>query len=512
MNMIPLGGLPVIFLERLSKEIRRQIMDSLADVEGDWTIEFNPWGMMCPPSPLTEVPWIRDSWPSSETILEYLSAERDNFESFILVDALCSASTVIAAHWNTDENGESRLDAVRVSMSIANVLLTLVDKGKVSGFDAVLGKTTYEENKIDLYLDGPLRALEELEKPSYEPPSFLPSDLQLQRSKLDIICLLEISDDQLKALKSDILSSTSQVQTVPSIVIHNWHGPSPSRSELRQLYDVMNGNSYYGERNSLAWFVENVPKGDDCSLRVVALAPDAPSDIPYPAGRSDVSLFPLERKDVLPLFNACNTSNAYFDKAGEYCDQKEKEILATIPKTIDFDGEDGGSYCPVFYLCPFDRAQEYAIQTALDDGGETFVYWGYIFPPDSGTHTIKDLFDLFQKGDPFSPTFDPSYSKTRFRTYPKTLVAVDLRCLDVGSPEVMMAHVEFDFSEDTGSGADHKVGWRFGTNKPRNAWITYANLAEGNMFSDELLDDSEVLYLHDLEEYKEEKRIEESEE
>lgn len=115
------------------------------------------------------MPWIRDHWPSTDAILEIAGSVK-GYKSFIIIELGWENATVIAARWSNDADGHAHLQAVRVAMDIANVLLTLLDTGKISGFAEALGEATMEEFKIDFYKD---RLVEKLKRKTYEPPSFL---------------------------------------------------------------------------------------------------------------------------------------------------------------------------------------------------------------------------------------------------------------------------------------------------------------------------------------------------
>lgn len=503
----PNDVLHVVFLQRLPKATRAQILESLANVTAEWALKFDPSGALSRPRRLSAIPWIRDSWPTAESILDLLSSQKDKYQSFVLIDSLWEASTAIAAHWIMVEDGQPKLDAVRVPMSIANVLLTLVDNGQVRGFSQVFGEATYEESKIDMYADRPLQDIGSTKELSSGQPSFLPSNLRLDRSRLDLISLLELSQEQIVALKSDIVRNSNNVKTVPPIVVHNWHGPSPSRRELRHIYDGMNARSTVRNHDSLAWFVDNILEDGDNSPRTVALAADVRSG-PHSDSQSKVSLFPLRREDVLPLFNDCVKTDACYEKADERCITIEREDAVAVHHPMEFSTRD--CLCPVFYLCPFNVYQERAIRAALNNEDERFAqhlpkdfaYHGYLFPPGSGNHTIEDLFDMFQKCDPCSPIFDPSYSSLRFSNYPGNFVAVDSGCLNAEDPRVGMAHVEFSWFPAPEDGAIHHIGWKYGTSRAGMAWTSFQNLWIANMGPEELFDDCKTMYLHDLKEHE----------
>jgi len=90
--------------------------------------------------------------------------------------------------------------------------------------------------------------------------------------------------------------------------------------------------------------------------------------------------------------------------------------------------------CSVFYLEPLTIEQERAVRRAVQadigdfpDVGCEYCFFGYLWPSGSEKHTVQDMRDLFEKCDPRSLSFDPSYSNVRMLTYPNEWVAVDAR-------------------------------------------------------------------------------------
>nr|POE74559.1 hypothetical protein CFP56_37090 [Quercus suber] len=464
--------LHVVFLQRQSESSRTQIIERLGTVDKEWATQYdaNPRVRR-----LKAVPWIRDHWPSSEIILGITSSAPD-YKSFVLVDSGWEDGTVLAAHWADDEHGQPHMYTARVQMDVANVLLTLLDDGKVATFAEVLGEQAYEDAKVDFYKSP--TGTKRKHRP-YEPPSFLPNDLTLNKYEIEIIALRDLTDEQIKTLTDTIKGgtkrSTSVAANAENVKMHKWQGGNPSRRDLRQIYDWMVENSPEEDRHLPAFFVDNFLECKGHAPRVIAVKADGTPR------RDDIEIFPLRTKMVLP----------YFEKNEEDDDHGmiwQQEILLPAEDIMIFSDD-----------------QERVIRAALNkkcdieqgaDWGSKFTYHGFIFPSDTGkTHSFQDLVDLFQKSDIASPSYDASVADLHFDGYPHHFVALDERVLDPDKPIVIMAS-SLDFS-NTPTSSDC-LGWLHGTIKADDAHVNFVNLDIANIGPSEILDNCEPLWLNDL--------------
>jgi len=106
---------------------------------------------------------------------------------------------------------------------------------------------------------------------------------------------------------------------------------------------------------------------------------------------------------------------------------------------------------------------------------------------------MENLRNLFEKCDPQSPFFDPSYSKLRLMGYPYHFLAVDERALDECDPRVIVAS-DVDFYHPTGD-----LGWQYGLTAANEAYSAFINVEIANMGLIEVIDnDARRLWLSDL--------------
>nr|POE47284.1 hypothetical protein CFP56_00616 [Quercus suber] len=455
--------LHVIFLQRQSVASRARVIERLGNVDKEWATQYDV-------SPrirnLEAVPWIRDHWPSSDAILS-ITASAPDYKSFVLVDSGWEDGTVIATHWSDDEHGTPHLYAARVQMDVANVLLTLLDDGKVASFAEVLGEQAYEETKVDFYKDKLPPTGEKRKAQPYEPPSFLPKNMGLNKETIEIVALRELADEQIKTLTETIQGGTKRATRVAasteSVRIHPWQGESSSRFEMRQIYDWIMENSPEENRCLPVFFVDSLLEHEDHAPRIVAVIADKNPQI------EPIRIFPLHTNRVLP----------YFEK-------NENE-------------EENGMIWQQETLRP---AEKRATFPDREDWGSEFTYHGYIFPSTSDKiHTLQDLADLFQKCDPASPLFEPNFSDVRFDGYPHHFVALDERVLDADNPTVIMAS-SLDFSNIPFS--NDSLGWLHGTVEADHAHINFVNLDIANVGPDECFDDCKSLWMNDLKAHKKE--------
>ncbi|KAK5130018.1 hypothetical protein LTR08_002534 [Meristemomyces frigidus] len=526
----PSEALHIIFLQRLPEATRTEILNSLRTNDPEtvaWSKQFAPDNTPQPRA-LIPMPWIRDWWATSPVILEICAqGQRNNrfppgheYTSFVLVDSGWDAGTVIAAHWTAGTEGvgdgeglAARLEAVRVPVGIANMLLTLLDKGSVRDFADVLGEEAYEDAKVDFYQDLPVReaGLAAGPEKAYQPPSFLPKDLCSSASTLYVLSLVELEPSAVSALKAEILHGDGTTDERPDVRIIPWQGPMPTRSDLAIIFDWIMANSSPSMSHSCAFFVDYMLQRPDGRPQIIASY--------YTRGhRADVPdqarLVPVDAECVIEYWRAACTHAAEneinFDLDGDIW---RKEVVVDIGKELGF-GNGRIECCPVFFLRRFTLDEERRIRTALsryedweanDAGGKEFFYAGYLWPAtDSATHTLEELRDLFERSDPNSPFFSPSHSSSgelRLTNYPSDFIALDDRALDAEGPRVIVASC-LDFG--------YELGWEYGVTSAVEAYVAWVNLDVANMGLQELVEADEVgrLWLSDVKAYAAEDWVE----
>ncbi|KAK4545994.1 hypothetical protein LTR36_002558 [Oleoguttula mirabilis] len=457
------------------------------------------------------MPWIRDWWPSSDVILEMcaLRTNRDGHEykSFILVDSGWDAATVIAAHWFFDNDRKPHFAAARVPTILANLLLTLLDRGAVGSFAEALGEDGYEDAKVDFYRDlSPSRDASAAPVTApYEPPSFLPKNAKLSNSKLIIVALRQLSESTVLALKAAIVGGDGAdgKPQQPELEIINWQGKPIRRPELAELYRWMDHNTTRDERQEYAFFVDNVlGTANSCPQILAATRKVHGQNIVVD---DQLSLLPVATNKTLKLWRAAVgydstvvTTEVDQETEMECGNIWRREVAVDGAKSIDFEEIE---CCPVFFLRPFAPQEELQIRANLskksaaeegEDWGKEYLYAGYPWPDGTGQRAIQDLRDLFEKCDPRSPAFDDSYSTLRMTSYPRNFLAVDDRALVADEPRVIVAS-NLGFHHPT-----NKLGWEYGLANAENAYLNWVNLDVGNMNLDEMMNDTQRLWLSDL--------------
>lgn len=164
--------------------------------------------------------------------------------------------------------------------------------------------------------------------------------------------------------------------------------------------------------------------------------------------------------------------------------------------------------CPVFFLRNYTLDEERQIREALselndieveNDFGQEYYYPGHIWPDGDSKRirSLEDLRDLFEKCDPQSPFFDPSYSGLRIMSYPGNFVVVDDRALDKEKPQVILAS-SLDFYHPS-----NKLGWAYGMVAAKDAHLNWLNVDGANMGLSEMTEggQTEKLWLSDLSVY-----------
>ncbi|KAK5116815.1 hypothetical protein LTR85_009075 [Meristemomyces frigidus] len=522
----PADVLHVIFLQRLSEEERTQILHALdKGQDAAWAAQFEPNAQR---RPLLPMPWIRDWWPSSDVILEICAIKtgRDahGYRSFVLVDSGWDAGTVIAAHWTVDSDGvPPHLLAARVPSNIANLLLTLLDRRSVGSFAEALGEEAYEDAKVDFYRDLPAPVSEVVAAP-YDAPAFLPQNVGFSTSKLVLLALKELPDSAVLALKSAIAAGEwcDEEMPRPDMEIINWQGDPLPRSELPNLFKWMKSNTAQDVRQGYAFFVDNVlDAGADRQPQILAAHQKEPRNGDVFA--DELCLIPVDTDQALEWWRAAVTCESTAEPATLVVDRDttmecgdiwRKELAIDMAKPIDFDKVE---CCPVFFLRPFTLQEERQIRANLSkqcdseedqDWGNEYFYAGYLWLSNTNTNTntnpnpntdtntetrsTEDLRDLFEKCDPKSPLFNPSYSSLRMPSYPANFIAVDDRALDSAKPRVILAS-SLDFYHPT-----NDLGWIYGLVDAEEAHVNWVNLDIANMGVEEMVEEPQKLWLSDL--------------
>lgn len=245
---------------------------------------------------------------ASQEKTEHVISHRQ-YSSFILVDSGWDASTVVAAHHEWSDDGKRILVAVRVPMSIANLLLTLCDRGIVRNLIDALGEEEFERTKVDFYKDLPAPQPLLPEVPEYQPPAFLPGDLALSRSKLCILALQEFDEPTLSSVKAKIVGQRANHDQQPvDVQIINWTVVPPRRSELPRLFAWMDGNTPADDRQGYAFFVDYILEDSDGHPHILAASRTSPGGKELPS--SQLSLLPVRTDKVIDMWKAAIAGNS----------------------------------------------------------------------------------------------------------------------------------------------------------------------------------------------------------
>ncbi|KPI43235.1 uncharacterized protein AB675_7001 [Cyphellophora attinorum] len=519
--------LNVFYLQRMSESDRQQVIHGLSEKPDEDLVQRLIVDVAQPPAPrkLQEKKWIRDYVPGPDVILaiakDAVSTEsrkdENSYTSIIFVDRAWDLGNVIATHWETAEDGETKaLAAVRVPMRNANFLLTACDKIEGLTLARCLGLDAYEHSRVNLYED--LKGLDEMHMstridPDFQWPSHLPAS-SLQNNKPTIISLRHLSDEAISTLKQRIMEGQGSDNIADDVIIHNWQGPEPTRRTfLRDMLITMQIRSSDPEAQLYAFFVDYMLHGEEARSRQILAV--SRSDRLVRDESSAVEVLPVFTEHFLRVWDAGKMRK----------DVSEEGKLVDIWKVEHVDDLNASSFdhafnaCPVFFLQPFTADQEREIRKLVcgigqyeegEDWGHTFTWFGYIFPPSTLSsdseaatiHTLEDLRDQWEASDPFSPFFDAvKAGPIRMHRYPSNFIAVDEKIFDKEEPKVWLAS-SLDFhGEDTSD----SLGWIYGRVAPRESYNCWCNLDIANIGPEELVDaPAKKLWLSDLKAYREE--------
>lgn len=342
----------VIFLQQLAEGDRESIVQRLEDVDEEWTAKYD--ADPPPTRQLQAVPWIRDNWPSQCDILliaqqMHKPCRNDQnqwMRSCIFVDSGWDADSVIAARWDRTPDDEAtdgikqRLEAMRVPMSIAERLLTLLDSERLNHFTDIFDEGHYAEAKLDLHAG--------VEEPDFswpgrpievELPSTWPSHDAGNGKGPHVYSLRNLSEDQLSGLRSAVESENDAAQTdqVEKINVHHWPNEreSPSRAELWRLFHKLRNAS--GADRYLpvffVFFVDNLlnRENDEPELLVAKVRRARPG---FEAREDYLEIGALKSpKTLLPL---CRTADSGFDiDDGRYMNTWRQEKLINPDKPLE---------------------------------------------------------------------------------------------------------------------------------------------------------------------------------
>ena len=215
--------------------------------------------------------WVRDWWPPSPEVLLKIadhaySGDSGNdvpYRSLILVDSRWKEGleNAIAARWEYDENGYG-LNAVRVTMNIAEPLIALCEQDEDFTMAKTLTHEIYQNNKIDLY-DGRTRSTETAAPALIEScglPGSWPQYLALSKEELLIVSFRTLAYSEINDLKQDVIDGYKGEEKIPHIEISNWCGRLPTRTEIRRMFYRILLNSNEGTRDIPLIFVDALLK------------------------------------------------------------------------------------------------------------------------------------------------------------------------------------------------------------------------------------------------------------
>lgn len=386
----------VVFLQRVSDDEYNQVVENLEEIDEDWVNTLDV--PKPPPRSLNAKRWIRDYWPSSDVILEIAeqakSSERYDEQSYrclIFVDSGWEAGNCIAARWES-EGDDLKLRAVRVPMNIAKTLLSACDANEGHSLASILGNDTFEDTKVDFYVDatGPSEQHVETPKDVYSLPESMPQDLALSKENLVIVSLRKLSQDEIEDVVRKITQQPEADKAAPSIKIYNGDGSYETRSEILKLFDRIYQNSDEMSRSMPLILIDCLYEGEEGEPQML-LATKSES--------SSLELTPAKTDKVLRLW--LDAKEGALEKVmyntTEYVDIWDVEKVFDLNVHKSF-GEGRRLYimreywlkpiermrgCPVFYLQPFTVEQDRIVRSklrelsAIEEGQDWGAEWIY---------------------------------------------------------------------------------------------------------------------------------------
>ena len=245
--------------------------------------------------------WIRDFWPRSEVILEIARhayrGEDKSYRSLIFVDSGWEAGNVIAARWE-GEGDNSRLNAVRVRMNIAEPLLSVCDLNEGCTLAQVLGNEAFEDAKVDFYIDATPQLQDDTKSPEqdYEIPEFLPHDIVLSKTEVHIISLKHLGQSEIEGLIRGIINGHESKDPAPPMKIHNWHGSYIKRTKIHKLYRCIQQKSSETDRNMPLFLVDMLLEGPDGKPQLISASDSTDWR------EKTVQIMPLKTEKLLSLW------------------------------------------------------------------------------------------------------------------------------------------------------------------------------------------------------------------
>ena len=332
----------VVFLQRLDEEVRTQMVQNLSEVDEDWANTLD----MQVPSPRRVVPkaWIRDYWPSSDVILEiaraaYFPQHGPIFRNLIFCDSGWEAANVIAARWE-ELDGKLQLNAARVPMSVANVLLTICDLKEGYTLAHVLGSENFEDAKVDFYKDATQQRTNDGDDDDdgqrasgYSWPTFLPADLALSKSEPVIVSLQSLHEDEYTTVLKDIINGDQNENKFDKIGIHNWVDGQATKADLYHIFWRLYENTAEADQDMCALFLDNAPLGVDDRPEV--LAATRVSHGSAARNTKGVQTVPIALPNLLAAWKAAS-SGAEYREWRLYGDMFRKENLFDMSLELDF--------------------------------------------------------------------------------------------------------------------------------------------------------------------------------
>jgi hypothetical protein len=481
----------VVFLERLPESTRAQIPEKLKDTDEEWaTAKLDT---TVKPRDLRPVPWIRDHFPSSNAILQTLNLKEHNSCSrYVLVDSGWEAETCIAATWvNVGGDKEPTLQAARVPMSLANVILTVIDSSLLEQdpagpFVSAFGEEGYAEYKVDFYKDRKILEPQE-EVPPYELPSSLKGIDAFSTSKIVVISLQTLPEQEIMSLKKEIFQSREEKEEQPDLHLINWEGDSsPTRQDLIKIFEALEAQLKSDKALHIAYtfFIDNIMQSDHHhGLQIIAAARCAQWGHQHP--EHQITLFPVHHEKLIDLWKAAMAADPEPGNKGRIPNMRMQDAdigleffdIWRMERALDLDYPPdfhcNTSFPAVFYLRQFNLDEERTIRKKLselypgveegEDWGKEFAFIGYPWSSSSARaetdphHTIQDLRTLFEQTDPLSPFHkkDPR-TKIPIRSYPSHFFALDDKILDPENPKVILVSC-LDFYHES-----NELGWYYG--------------------------------------------------